>query len=161
MRGRAGSVPEISVSRLEILPYEHFSPVTRDTRMKAAWILAVRMASSWIACCILHIISIPFNSSDTVLRVAEAMIDAKVVIFVFLHVCFVSQIWRQNSSPGSLALFHLGNRAENFSYEPKGEIRPAVRGLVCYTAVFSVVTQRSFPLTSGEERCVTTLKTAV
>ena len=35
--------------------------------------------------------------------------------------------------------------------------------LVCYTAVFSVVTQRSSPLTaiSGEERCVTTLKTAV
>ena len=33
--------------------------------------------------------------------------------------------------------------------------------LVCYTAVFSVVTQRSSPLTSGEERCVTTLTTAV
>ena len=32
--------------------------------------------------------------------------------------------------------------------------------LVCYTAVFSVDTQRSSPL-SGEERCVTTLKTAV
>ena len=30
--------------------------------------------------------------------------------------------------------------------------------LVCYTAVFRVVTQRSSP---GEERCVTTLKTAV
>ena len=31
-----------------------------------------------------------------------------------------------------------------------------------YTAVFSFVTQRSSPLTvSGEERCVTTLKTAV
>ena len=25
-RGRAGSVPEILVSRLEILPYEHFNP---------------------------------------------------------------------------------------------------------------------------------------
>ena len=40
--------------------------------------------------------------------------------------------------------------------------------VVCYTAVFSVITQRSSPLTaaenrtvSGEERCVTTLKTAV
>ena len=31
--------------------------------------------------------------------------------------------------------------------------------IVCYTAVFYVVTQRSFPC--GEERCVTTLKTAV
>ena len=29
--------------------------------------------------------------------------------------------------------------------------------LVCYTAVFGVITQRSSPL---EERCVTTLKTA-
>ena len=28
MRGRAGSVPEISVSGLEILPYEHIIPVT-------------------------------------------------------------------------------------------------------------------------------------
>ena len=28
MRERAGSVPEISVSGLEILPYEHFIPVT-------------------------------------------------------------------------------------------------------------------------------------
>ena len=35
--------------------------------------------------------------------------------------------------------------------------------LVCYAAVFSVVTQRSSPLVgvSGEERCVATLKTAV
>ena len=33
--------------------------------------------------------------------------------------------------------------------------------IVCYTAFFSVVTQRSSPLVSGEERCVTTLKTAV
>ena len=28
MRERAGSVAEISASALEILPYEHFSPVT-------------------------------------------------------------------------------------------------------------------------------------
>ena len=28
MRGRAGLVPEISVSGLEILLYEHFSPIT-------------------------------------------------------------------------------------------------------------------------------------
>ena len=35
------------------------------------------------------------------------------------------------------------------------------KNVVCYTAVVSVVTQRSSPLVSGEERCVTTLKTAV
>ena len=34
--------------RAKNLPYEHFSPVTG---MKAGWILAVRMASSCIACC--------------------------------------------------------------------------------------------------------------
>ena len=33
--------------------------------------------------------------------------------------------------------------------------------LVCYTAVFSVVTQRSSTLLNAEERCVATLKTAV
>ena len=76
MRGRAGSVPEISVfpteisvSGLEILPYEHFIPVTG---MNGGMNLVVRMASSFIACCILHIISIPFNGSDTALRVTEA-----------------------------------------------------------------------------------------
>ena len=36
----------------------------------------------------------------------------------------------------------------------------AAKCLVCYTAVFSVVRQRSSPL-SVDERCVTTLKTAV
>ena len=35
-----------------------------------------------------------------------------------------------------------------------------IHNIVCYTAVFSVVTQRSSSQ-SGEERCVTTLKTAV
>ena len=56
------------------------------------------MASSCIACCIFHIISIPFNCSDTALRVVEAMIRAKVKIFVFRHVRFVCRFWRQNSS---------------------------------------------------------------
>jgi len=49
------------------------------------------MASSCIARCILNIISIPFNSRDAALRVAEAMIGAKVIIFVFRHhglLCF-------------------------------------------------------------------------
>jgi len=49
MRGRprcrpAVSVPEISVSGLEILPYQHFRPVTRMS-MIAGCILAFRMAS--------------------------------------------------------------------------------------------------------------------
>ena len=69
MRERAGLVPEISLNGLEILPWT------------SGWILAVRLASSSIACCIFHIMSIPFNCSDTALRVTEAMIDPKVNFF--------------------------------------------------------------------------------
>ena len=43
---------------------------------------------------------IPFNCSDTALRVAESMIGAKVISLVFRYAYFVSRIWRQNSSPG-------------------------------------------------------------
>ena len=77
------------------------------------------MASSCVACRIFHIISISFNSSDPALTVAEAMNGAKVKIFVFRHVCFVSRIWRQNSSQGSLAFSHLGNRAEVSQMNPR------------------------------------------
>ena len=45
------------------------------------------MASSCIACCIFHIISIPFNCSDTALGVAEAMMIGAKVKYKFL--CFV------------------------------------------------------------------------
>ena len=70
--------------RSSILPYEHFSPVTG---MKAGWILVVWMALSCIACYIFHIISIPFNISDTALRVTKAMTGAKVspCLFCFLN----------------------------------------------------------------------------
>ena len=37
MKGRAGSVAEISVSGLEILPYEHFSPVTGTKEREELW----------------------------------------------------------------------------------------------------------------------------
>ena len=124
MRGRAGSVSdfsvfptEISVSGMQILPWEHFSPVTG---MKAGWILAVRMASSCIDCCIFHIIGIRLNISDTTLRVTEVyMIGAKVKTFVFRHIYLVSRIWHQNSSPRSLAFSHLGNPAEISHTNPR------------------------------------------
>ena len=90
----------------------HMNTSSRLPGWTAGWILVVRMASSFIACCILHIISIPFNCSDTALRVTDGKIGPKVKIFVFRYVCFVSQIWRQNSYPGSLTFSHLGNRAE-------------------------------------------------
>ena len=82
MRGRAGLV-----RRLEILPYEHFSPVTLDeSRMNSG------RPNVIILPCLLyfHVISITFNCSDTALRVAEAMKGTKVKIFVFHHVCCVS-----------------------------------------------------------------------
>ena len=75
-------------------------------------ILAARMALSCFACCVFHIISIPFNCSDTALRVAKSMVGAKVINIVFSHVCFVFRISRRHSSLGSLAFFNLGNRAE-------------------------------------------------
>ena len=55
MRGQAGSVPEISVSGLEILPYEHFIPVTgMNGGMNSGG------PDSIVLHC--HIISIPFNA---------------------------------------------------------------------------------------------------
>ena len=112
MRRGAGAVPEISISGLEILPYEHFIRVIPGYERRDGFWRSVRMASSYIACRIFHIISIPFNCGDTALRVTETMVGPKVKDFVFRHVCFVSRIWRQNSSPGSLTFYHLGNRAE-------------------------------------------------
>ena len=73
MRGRAGSV-----GTLESLPYEYFSPVTLDeSKINSGGPNAIVLP------CLLyfHIISIPFNYSDTALRVAEAMKGTKVKIF--------------------------------------------------------------------------------
>ena len=109
MRGQAGSV-----SRLEILPYEHFSLVTLDeSRINSGGPNAIFLP------CLLyfHIISIPFNCSDTALRVAEAMKGTK--IFVFRHVCCVSRIWCQDPSPGSLTFSPLENRAEISHMNPR------------------------------------------
>ena len=103
------------------------------------------MASSCIACCILHNKNIPFKCSGTALTVAEAMNGAKVKSFVFRHVCFVSQIWRQNSSPGSVAFSHLGNRAE--ISHMKAKFIP-VNGLMTrgpkngYTTLFAIFLKR-------------------
>ena len=116
MKGGAGLVPKMWVNGLEILPYEHFIPVTG---IKAGWILAVWMALSCFACCLFHIISILFNCSDTALGVAEAVIGMKVKFFVLRHVCFVSRIWCQISSPGSFAFSHLGNQPEISHMNPR------------------------------------------
>ena len=57
MRGRAGSVPEISVSWQEIFPYEHFIP---GTGMNGG--MTSGGPDSIVLHC--HIINIPFNRSD-------------------------------------------------------------------------------------------------
>ena len=92
--------------------YEHFSPVTG---MKAGWILVVWMAC--IACCIFHIISIPFNCSDTALRVAKAMIGAKVLPCLL---CF------SNLAPELL----ISETGLKFLIWTRGEICPSNRAYV-------------------------------
>ena len=118
MRGRAGSVTEILVSGLEILPYEHFIPVTG---------MNGGMNSGGPDGIVLHCLLYfpyhkhPINCSDTALRVTEAMMGPKVRFFVFRYVRLVSPICRQNSSPGSLAFAHL---CRNFSHEAKAKFSP-------------------------------------
>ena len=80
MRGQAGLVPEISVSRLEILPYEHFIPVNG---MNGGMNSGSPDGIVFFASCIFHIISIPFNCSDTAFRVTDAKIGPKVKILCF------------------------------------------------------------------------------
>ena len=56
------------------------------------WTLAARIASSYIAPCIFHIISILFNCSDTAIRIAKAMIIAEVIGFLCFAMfsCFLA-----------------------------------------------------------------------
>ena len=86
-KGSAGSVPRSWLGGWK------FCHMKTSARL-AGLILAVRMTSSCIACCVFLILSIPLICSDTASRVAEAMIGAKVKNFVFRVVCFVSRIWR-------------------------------------------------------------------
>ena len=129
--------------RAEVLPHEHFSSVTGMSALPAIKLYPLL---------ILHIISTPFNCIDTALRVNEAMIGAKVIIFVFHHVYFVSRIWRQNSSPGSLAFSHLANQAEISHMNPRrnssryaghsgqpGSCEEAFSSLVCAIVNFFVI----------------------
>ena len=87
MKGRVGSVPEISVfpteisvSGVEILPYEHFIPVNE---MNGGMNSGSADGIVFFASCIFHIINIPFNCSDTAFRVTDAKIGPKVKILCF------------------------------------------------------------------------------
>ena len=79
------------------------------------------MASSCIACCIFHIISIPFNCSDTALRITDAKIGPKVKMFVFRYVCFDLA---PELVPRIFDLFSSRKPGWNFSYEPKAKFIP-------------------------------------
>ena len=72
------------------------------------------------ACGIFHIIGNPLNCSDTAKRVTKAMIGTKVItrlrFTIFVLFLLIS---RQNSSPGSSAFSHLGNRAEFSHMNPR------------------------------------------
>ena len=69
---------------------------------------------------IFHIIGNPLNRSDTAKRVTKAMIGTKVItrlrFAIFVLFLLIS---RQNSSPGSSAFSHLGNRAEFSHMNPR------------------------------------------
>ena len=85
------------------------------------------MASSSIACCIFHNISIPFYYSDTVLRVAEAMIGARVKIFVFrpFQLCFSNLA--PDIVPRIFGLFSIliSEIGQKFLIRTQGEIHPS------------------------------------
>ena len=110
MRGGAGSVPKMWVSGLEILPYEHFIPVTG---IKAGWILAI-----------FHIISILFNCSDTALGVSEAVIGMKVKFFCVSPCLLCFSYLVPDLVPRIFCLFSSGKLGWNFSYEPKVKFLP-------------------------------------
>ena len=84
------------------------------------------MASSSFACCIFHNISIPFYYSDTVLRVAEAMIGAKVKIFVFRHVQLCFSNLAPDIVPRIFGLFSIliSEIGQKFLIRTQGEIHP-------------------------------------
>ena len=120
MRERAGSVPEISffpteisVSGLEILPYEDFRPVTE---IKEFW------WSGWHRLALPAVFSTSRASHLTAViqleeLISEAMIGTKVKIFVFLHVALFPNL-APELVPRIFGLFSLGT---------KGKIRPGNR----------------------------------
>ena len=131
MRGRPGSVTETSVfpTGISVRGLENFAiwtlhPGYRDELFAIAHALngrwrnsalsshnkAARMASFCFAWWIFHIITSPFNCSDTAKRVTKAMIGVKVICR--LH-------FAPNLVPRIFGLFSSGKPGWIFSYEPK------------------------------------------
>ena len=76
------------------------------------------MALSCIACSIFHIISIPFNCSDTAIRVAKAVIGTKVITLCLVKFALFLE-FRARTRSRSSAFCHLGNRAEISYMNPR------------------------------------------
>ena len=77
-----------------------------------------------------------------------------------INPCETDQNQIRRGSQGTLSLILQKSGGKNTGPR-RGDFQNAAWLLVCYTALFSVVTQCSFPKSGGEERFVTTLKTAV
>ena len=92
--------------------------------MKAEWILRMNSASSCIACCIFHIISIPFNCSDTAIRVAKTIIGAKVIILCFT----VFALFLEFRATTRLRPFLISETGLKFLIWTQGEIGPGQPG---------------------------------
>ena len=114
MRGRAGSVPEISVFQtgISLSGLENFAiwtlhPGYRDESGKNS---TAQMASCCFAHCIFHIISIPFNRSDT-----QWYDRRKSYNFVFAVVALFHEFRARTRSD----LFSSRESGWNFSYEPQ------------------------------------------
>ena len=115
MRGRAGSVAEISVSPagilasgLEMRPFQQFSPVTGMSSSNEFCIVL-------LCRCIFFIISILFDNSDTAFRVSKAITGAKVITLCLIM--FV--LFPEFRATTRLRPSHLGNRAEISHMNPR------------------------------------------
>ena len=84
--------------------------------------------SSCFACCIFHILNIPFNCSDTAVRLAKTTTGAKVITLCFVIFVLFLEFRTRTRGPQSVssAFFHLGNRAEISHI--KGKIGPRQPG---------------------------------
>ena len=87
---------------------------------------AARMASFCFAWWIFHIISNPFNCSDTARRVAKAMIGVKEItrLCFAIYFCFCFSNFAPKLVPRIFGLFSSRKPGWIFSYEPKAKFVP-------------------------------------
>ena len=104
---------------------------------------AARMASFCFAWWIFHIISNPFNCSDTAKRVAKAMIGVKEITRLCFAIYFCFSNFAPKLVPRIFGLF--SSRKPGFPIRTQGEIRPGKRA----SPVNRAHTKRPKVLTTG------------